>query len=551
MDIETIYLETQDTVGEILTRIRQTPAQQITLVIPKRSVLLQGVLNLKLLKSRAELMEKKISIILDGGAGLNLVKEVGLPLVNPAPRPKPVTAKIPVEDPTIDEEVVAETEAPSPKRGFKRFKLPEVAIPSWQPQQQALPGFPQPKFRLPKPTFFPAAFIKSPKWSNLGLKFDRQHKIAALIVLFGLSVLATAAYFVVPKAYAALEVPSEPFSKQFSLILADQDDRKLAGPNIVPGRYIEVINEQVSTFPATGEKNRGATASGQITVINTTAAIQGLLANTRFQAANGLVFRTKAEILVPPARGRIPGRAAVDAVADEGGAKYNVASPLRLNIPGLGAAGEDVVYGEVSTTFTGGTDDIVKIVSEADVNKAKDEAAKNIFADAETKLRKQLKRDEEITSEFIQNDIIDALPSVSIGSARDQFEVRVQSRSWVLALPQDKIKRSLVSAASFEVPEGKQVTQRTIDNAKISVVESSFINHRIDLVVSLDGRIGPRLETKKIVSDLSSKRIDEARTYLGSISDITSSSVEIAPSFIKYVPLLQQNIKLQIIYNGE
>jgi hypothetical protein len=379
----------------------------------------------------------------------------------------------------------------------------------------------------------------------------RQHKITLGLVGLGLIILGSVSYFIVPRANIKLEVQSEPFAKQFALILADEQDLQAAGSNILAGRFLEVTQENVTTFPATGEKNNGQKAEGKITVVNHTGSIAGLLANTRFQADNGLVFRIKTEILVPAARNNSPGRATVDAISDEGGTKYNVTPSLKLSIPGLAGNAQALVYGEVATQFAGATDEITKIVSQEDIDKAKEEAAKNVFAATEAELNKQLKRNEEILPAFIQNDVVDAIPSVIAGAIKDTFEVRVQSRSWVVAIHKGDLNSAIANAAAFEVPEGKQITARTVETAEVATVEGNFLTHRINLLVSVDGRIGPQIDADTIITHLANQTPEAAKDYLQSLPNLASSSVTIWPSFIPRLPLIRNNLKLEIVYLGE
>jgi hypothetical protein len=224
---------------------------------------------------------------------------------------------------------------------------------------------------------------------------------------------------------------------------------------------------------------------------------------------------------------------------------------MKLTVPGLALNAQELVYGEIAGPFSGGTDDIQKIVSQEDIDKAKEEAAKNVFVAAEVDLQKQLKRGEEIVPNFIQNDVIDSTPNVNAGSTNNQFEMRVQSRSWTIAIKKDAIDTAIANAALAEVPEGKQITSRTIDTAKVDVAEGNFLTHRVNLVVALDGRVGPRLDTAGIASRLANKKLADGKTQLQGLTDVASSEIIIWPKFMPRIPLLLSNIKIDVVYLGE
>ncbi|AKM84942.1 MAG: hypothetical protein VE98_C0001G0488 [candidate division Kazan bacterium GW2011_GWA1_50_15] len=524
-----IYLEVGDDIAEATERLRRSKRDEITLVVPRRALLLQSVINLKILKQQADVLGKQVGLVTQDQVGRNFAGQAGFKILD----------QLSDREPPRSAEVVTLDEPPTE---------PEMTEVEDEISRQSLSRRPRPLRRAIR---FSLPTMRMPQFTMRQLKWERHHRVALGFVLVGLIVLGSVAVFIMPRAYIALEVQSEPFQKQFTLVLADAKDRQAAGPNILTGRFVEVNRENVSTFNATGEENNGQKATGKIAVLNYTTTIQGLLVNTRFQSASGLVFRLSSEVLVPPVRRGTPGRAVVGATADGGGTKYNVSSPLKLTIPGLGEAGKTAVYGEVAETFTGGTDEIVKVVSEADIEQAKEGAAKDIFTAAETEIKDQLKRGEELIPSLIQNDIIDAVPSASAGAKRDTFEVRVRSRTWAIIARQGELTAAVARAASFEAPEGKQVTTRTIEQAEVTVVEGNFLNHRINLLVKLDGRVGPQLDTVQLANQLANQSLADVQRELQKMPEITSGSAEMWPTFLTRTPLLPNNVRVQVIYLGE
>lgn len=536
MNEPTLYLEPVDDLGSVLSKISRLKSSHFILVIPKGAALMHSPLNLKILKRYLDDAGRvaKIGIADQVGSAFARAAEFELAIIPAAP-----ASDIHSEDFDADANLSIDDD----------MELVDGA--SLEVESAPLrPSIKRGKWALASSSPF-ANLTRSISATRWRLKLSRQHQITLGLTLVGVAMLLSVGYFVVPRAVVTLEVPSEAFNKQFALVLADAQDLQAAGANILTGRFLEVTRENVASFPATGEQNNGDKASGQLTVLNYTGSITGLLANTRFQAANGMIFRLKTDVLVPPARGSAPGKTIAEAVADEGGIKYNVAPPMKLTVPGLTPAAQELVYGEITSAFTGGTDDITKVVSQADIDKAKEEAAKNVFVATEADLNKQLKRGEELVSNFIQNDVIDSTPNVNVGATTDQFEMRVQSRSWTLAIKKGALSQAVANAAAFEVPEGKQVTQQTVDTAKVEVVEGNFITHRINLTVALDGRVGPQLDVSDILSRLANQPIEVGKQYLQGRTDIASSEITIWPEFMPRIPLLLNNIKVSVIYLGE
>ena len=533
-----LFVEANTDLVGLLRQLRKIKSERIVVSLPKRSLVGSQLITLKLLARQLATFGKDIVITSPDPITINLAKQADLS-VDTTPTPAQ-QSKI-----TTTPKIVTD-DKPLPNRpAWMTFERKILAV------AEDLATDDNPPVEKTTKSFWPKLTL--PRWKISKPKFSlsRQHQITLAISAVGVAILGAVAALAMPQARIFLEVPSESYQRQFTLTLADEQDLQAAGHNILPGRFIEIAGEQVISFQATGENNLGEKASGQINIINYTAGIQGILANTRFQSAAGLVFRIKNEILVPPARGNTPGRAVVDAVADGGGAKYNLAAPTKLTIPGLGPTGVDLVYGEVVGNFTGGTDNIVRVVSQADIDTAKQEAAKTLFSVSESDLRKLLKRGEIIDPQFIQNDIINAIPSVAEGAQQDQFEVRVQSRSWTLALPDDSFATALANAASFEVPEGQSVTTKTLEQATVEPIEANFLTHRIDLLVSLNGRIGSRFDLSQLQRELTYQPLEAAEAKLKNQPGLTSSTIHLWPKFLTRLPLLPDNISIDIIYLGE
>ncbi|MBI5004280.1 hypothetical protein HZC00_04255 [Candidatus Kaiserbacteria bacterium] len=90
-------------------------------------------------------------------------------------------------------------------------------------------------------------------------------------------------------------------------------------------------------IPAQGGTTHVETkASGSITVYNTySSAPVKLIATTRFETPDHLIFRTPNDIVVPGKKGSTPGQVNVTVIADQTGQQYNVNSGTEFTLPGL------------------------------------------------------------------------------------------------------------------------------------------------------------------------------------------------------------------------
>lgn len=111
-----------------------------------------------------------------------------------------------------------------------------------------------------------------------------------------------------------------------------------------------------------GMKMVKSSASGTLTIFNTQAKAQKLIANTRFATASGLIFRIHTAVTVPAGTTAKPGSITAKVYADREGPSYNVA-PTSFTIPGFaGTPQANAVYARSSSPMTGGASGSVPTV---------------------------------------------------------------------------------------------------------------------------------------------------------------------------------------------
>jgi hypothetical protein len=111
------------------------------------------------------------------------------------------------------------------------------------------------------------------------------------------------------------------------------------------------------TVSAQGTQDVETKAQGTVTVYNDySSAPVKLIANTRFQTPDGLIFRTPDAVLVPGKTGTNPGHVTVIVFADQTGQQYNVGPISRFTIPGLQStpAMYSNIYAQSTASTTGG-----------------------------------------------------------------------------------------------------------------------------------------------------------------------------------------------------
>ncbi len=124
---------------------------------------------------------------------------------------------------------------------------------------------------------------------------------------------------------------------------------------ILSYQTISVTRSAIVSVPAAGTKKVSRPASGIITIINRySSGSQRLIANTRFEAQDGKIYRIRGSVTVPGATGSgaalKPGTVSATVYADSPGADYNKPAGEVFTIPGFKG---DPRYGKFSGVSSG------------------------------------------------------------------------------------------------------------------------------------------------------------------------------------------------------
>lgn len=106
------------------------------------------------------------------------------------------------------------------------------------------------------------------------------------------------------------------------------------------------------TVQGNGTTETQMKASGNVTVYNSySASSVKLVANTRFETPDGLIFRAPDTVVIPGKKGSTPGQIQITVVADQAGPQYNIGPVARFTVPGLQSS--PTMYAGVYAVSTG------------------------------------------------------------------------------------------------------------------------------------------------------------------------------------------------------
>ncbi len=540
----TVYIDVDDEITHIIDKVNASDKKIVALVLPKRASVLQSIVNMKLLKKAAQNAKKNLVLItsetgllpLAGAAGLHVAKSLqSKPEIPPTPHrtlDESDTEEITEEgaDPAID--TSASVGALAALHGqddeTETIELDTVKLDDPDSTKKTAKGKKQRHLKVPNFERF-----------RLGIVLA----VLGVLLLIGGWVLAAV---VLPRATITIQtdtttvVSSFDFTASVNQSELDEDARR------IPATLKEVRKTDSEKVPATGERDDGTKASGEVTLSIPCGSVSGgpavVPAGTAVSTA-GLNYITQTsatlnESSFSPCRFS----KTVDVRAAQNGEGHNISSGKTFSV-----AGNSSISGRNADDIDGGTSKIVKIVAQKDIDDAlakiterqssgaTDEIEALLVADGLFPLRETLKAGDPAVT---------AAPEVD----KEATEVTVSSEILysMLGINRDDLSAVIARDVQDDIDSERQaITDDGIQTAIIRINNNpnpgeAFINFRTSVTA------GPEINTEALKEAVRGKKRGEVEQYINALPGVKDVLVEYSPFWVYQTPNAASKITVLI-----
>ena len=380
----------------------------------------------------------------------------------------------------------------------------------------------------------------------------RINLVITLVLVIAIGAFLAAASFVFPRVTITVE-PARDLVLFEAKVTVDEDatDADLESM-VLPGQIFEVESEKTQSFPATGQEERAEKASGIVTISNTfSSASQTLLATTRFEAADGKIFRIPEKVTIPGAKiegGKITASAVdIEVVADEAGEEFNI-EPTTFTIPGFkGTDKFDGFQGESTEVFTGGAVGNVAVVTQEDFDTAQEMLQTSILDEAQTELQSQIGNSFTIVDALIESEILEVTTDRQVDEAGENFEMTVRARAKAFAFTEEHLRQIILSNLSERVSEVKQLQQDSLE-ITYSEAEKDFAQGTANFSVNSQAHVKFSVDVDKLREAVAGKGASEPelRKAITDFPEIATIHVDKWPFWISSVPTNTEKIQVEV-----
>jgi len=544
MNKDVIYIEPEDDITDIISKLRASRSKVVALVPPKKIGVLRSAVNTKLIYKAAKSAEKAVVIVTTDSALIKLSASAGIPVAkNLSSRPK------------MPSEIAEEDEPPA--------KVIEEKVPEEQPAKEKPADKKTTEIKsdeIEKKSNDKKKDKQKQKEEEKNLPFFKRNKKWIIIGSVGavfLILLGIWAFAIAPSATISVQIrtTSNNFSEAVSFTTS------AGAASVKDGKFYletkEYKQENAVNFEATGKKDVGEKATGEVSIgvyVSEPSASVSVPEGTIF-SNNGLSFTTTrgatvtwkeydsnaetvgecenelepsilTKTIKPDGYQGCLLTAKVGVTATESGDKYNVSSTesgWTTNFAGAHGA----IYNKVS--FTGGTSKLLTVVQQSDVISAQAALAAKITGDGKNRLMASISGDVMPLESTYKENTSDAVATPAVGEeVGSGVTPKLTSTTTYTILTLDK------KDLKTYVDDKTKVTLAA--DQKIYETTDPFLERFMDdgnggytARLKATTKVGPTVTEAEILEKAKGKKIGELQSQLKSINGVSSCKVE--PSF--------------------
>ncbi|HPI67097.1 MAG TPA: hypothetical protein PKZ16_00935 [bacterium] len=396
------------------------------------------------------------------------------------------------------------------------------------------------------------AYQKNFPSSHKPLKGVSRHKkwwlfFAGLLILFFLF-----NYFF-PQVTVNLVLTAENMTQELDLKLTTDQTKSDPANNIFVAELKTAEESIKEKFNATGQKDLGQKASGQAIFYNTTGPSQPVTPDVDLMTITGVIVRVKETITIPGAKvdaeGRVvPGQIQVVVEAKEAGDKAN-GTTGRFNINSLPWEKQDKIYGQLSGPLQGGTSNIVTVVSQEDLDQAKDKLTKNLQIKLKDKLRQEAGDNLSVVEQLISYEVTSISPEVAADSKMKEFDLSLTLKASALIFSQKEMRQVLRDKFSNNLKADQSLGEAENISLEIINAQADFNLGLADLKIKATFPVVKKVDLDEIKKNILGKNESEARRYLLSLPYIKDARFVFSLGMGKRIPNWANRVQVVIKNN--
>lgn len=552
MNKDVIYIDVDDDVTAIIGKIKKANEKVVALVPPKRAGALQSAVNLRLLERMAKNDKKQLVLVTNNQALVALAANASIPVAKNL-QSKPELAEIPAIIVDDGDDIIDGSELPvgdhansvkikdgtRPLARDMRSDAVDTTDLDIDGEELATAGIAD-AVAAKSVTKKAKTGAKIPNFSSFRKKlFVGIAAGAALIALFvWMFVFAPAATVIITAG-----TTPQPVSANVKLGGTAATDFK---NGIVSSVLQQDKKNETVDFDATGQKDVGSKATGTVkfSTNDASTAINGatIPAGTRLTTTSGVIFTTDQAVSIGLSNYN---NAQMSVTAADSGTQYNGASGSLTGAPGK-------ISASLVGSTSGGTSNVVKVVSADDIDRAKGQLIGQSTDDEKKALIKKFANGELVIDSSFTVDRADAIssPAVDQPAPTGKATLTIPTTYTVYAIPKTELDTYLKASLESKINTATQKIYSTgIDTATLGNFTKN--GDTLTATVNASGAVGPEINEDQIKQQVRGKNYGQVQESLQTIDGIKQVDTQFSYFWVTTIPNDTNKITIQFkIQNG-
>lgn len=559
---DTIYIDVDDEITNIIDKVITSKHKIVALVLPKRATVLQSIVNMKLLKRSGDGKKKKLVLItseagllpLAGAVGLHVAKTLhSKPLIPTAPKDITDDLAIDNEDANqLEQDEEPEIDSKKPIGELAGAAAAGALIAADDDEPIELDDVSEPDSD---------DIIKSNKKVGKKGKADNKVKIPnfnnfrkRLLIGGGIVLALLVAWFVgafvLPSAKITIKTDSISVNTDVDFIASTSADSLNEETKVVPAVEKQVKKTNTEKVSATGRKNIGDKATGTVTVKLTSCEQDSVTIPAGTGVSNGgLTFITQTDATFNSVKignqcknDSFPQftSGTIKVTAQNPGDQYNISGGRSFSVNGIAN-----VTGVDSSAMSGGTNKEVTVVSDQDVENAKQKLTDKSKNTAKSELEKQFEEDDllAITESFTAN-TPSLVATPKVGEEANEVSVTSATNYTMLGVKQNDLKKLVVASAKEQIDTNKQAISD--DGLSKAIYKMGERKTPTDIKVNVQSTVstGTQVDQDALKEQIMGKKKGEVQKIVGELPGVKEVNVKYSPFWVYKTPSKPSKINL-------
>ncbi len=569
---DTVYIDVDDEITTIIEKVSSSKQKIVALVLPKRAGVLQSSVNMKLLKRSADNAQKNVVLVTTEAALMPLAGAAGLYVAKtPTSKPEIPVGSLAVHDGNVvgEEEALDLDDEPEPeytadnagdkpvgelaKAGGVAAAVGTApdAIETVQLDDEediAPSGKVAAGASAAAVAGKAAKKSKDPKIPNFS-RFQKQLALGGLLFV-ALLVGLYFAFAVLPRAHVTISTDATDYNSGLDITLDSGASDVLLAKNTIPATIAQQQKTSSEQVPATGQQNNGDKATGSVKITNCSSSDVTIPAGTGF-STNNHNYLSQSSVTVPQSSfskksGGIfvcnnNGTATVNITAQKAGADYNT-SGTSMSFSKNPDPGSVTASGSAS----GGTDNIVKVVSQNDVDAATAKLTQQDTAAIKSTLIQQLRTQNlyPVTATFSAGSP-NTSTSTPVGQPADAVTVTQAVTYTMYGTRRDNLDQLIENDIKQQIdPSTQTILNDGLDTADIKLTSNTDTTAQIHLQTT--ATVGPKLDVAALKAQIAGKKTGYVKSLIGNQPGVTNVTVKLSPFWVSSVPKSEKKITITV-----